>query len=64
MTPQYKSIAPDVELALGAVVSHECRRLNTSPWTVAARGEFPYSTVQALKRGERQPNLAVLVTLA
>lgn len=64
MTPLYKSIGPDVELALGAVVSEECRRLDLSPWTVAARGEFGYSTVKAFKRGKRQPNLAGFITLA
>ena len=64
MTPLYKSIGPDVELALGAVVSEECRRLDVSPWTVAARGDFAFSTVKAFKRGKRQPNLAGFIALA
>ena len=64
VTPVYKSIGPDVELALGAVVSAECRRLDLSPWTVALRGDFAYSTVKAFKRGKRQPNLAAFIALA
>ena len=64
MTPLYKSIGPDVELALGGVVSGECRRLDLSSWTIAARGEFPHSAVKAFKRGKRQPNLAGFITLA
>ena len=64
MTSLYKSTGPDVELALGAVVSEECRRLDLSPWTVATRGESGYSTVKAFKRGKRQPNLAGFITLA
>jgi hypothetical protein len=64
MTPLYKSIAPDVELALGEVVSAECRRRRVHPHIVARRGEFPDSTVEAFKRGKRQPNLAAFITLA
>jgi hypothetical protein len=64
VTPVYKSISSDVELALGAVVSEECRRLDLSPWTVARRGDFAYSTVKAFKRGKRQPNLAAFIALA
>ena len=64
VTPVYKSIGRDVELALGAVVSKECRRLDLSPWTVAHRGDFAYSTIKAFKRGKRQPNLAAFIALA
>jgi hypothetical protein len=64
VTPVYKSIEPDVEFALGAVVSEECRRLDLSPWTVAIRGDFAYSTIKAFKRGKRQPNLAAFIALA
>ena len=64
VTPVYKSIGRDVELALGAVVSKECRRLDLSPWTVAHRGDFAYSTINAFKRGKRQPNLAAFIALA
>ena len=63
-TPVYKSIVPDVESALGAVVSAKCRRLGLSPWAVAARGDFAYSTIKAFKHGKRQPNLAAFITLA
>ena len=55
MTPLYKSIASDVELALGEVVSAECRRQRVHPRIVARRGEFPDSAVEAFKRGKRQP---------
>jgi hypothetical protein len=64
MTPLYKSIAADVELALGKVVSEECRRRCVHPRIVARRGEFPDSAVEAFKRGKRQPNLAAFITLA
>jgi len=64
MTLLYKSIAPDVELALGKVVSAECRRLRVHPRTVARRGEFPDSAVQAFRRGKRQPNRAAFTALA
>ena len=64
MTPLYKSIAADVELALGKVVSEECRRRRVHPCIVARRGEFPDSAVEAFKRGKRQPNLAAFITLA
>jgi hypothetical protein len=64
MIPLYKTIGPDVELALGAVVARECQRLDVSPWTVAARGDFAASTVKAFKRGKRQPNLAGFIALA
>lgn len=64
MTPFYKSIAPDVELALGAVLSEECRRLDVSPVTVAMRGDFGFSTIKAFKLGKRQPNLAGFIALA
>lgn len=64
MTPLYKLIGPDVELALRAVVSDECRRLHVSPWTVAARGDFAFSMVKAFKHGKRQPNLAAFIALA
>ena len=63
-TPVYKSISPDVELALSDVVSAECNRLGLSPWTVAIRGDFAYSTIKAFKRGKRQPNLAAFIALA
>ena len=64
MTPLYKSIAADVEFALGKVVSEECRRRCVHPHIVARRGEFPDSAVEAFKRGKRQPNLAAFITLA
>ena len=63
-TPFYKTIDLDVELALGAVVSEECRRLHLSPYTVAKRGDFAYSMINAFKRGKRQPNLAAFIALA
>jgi hypothetical protein len=63
-TPFYKSIGLDVELALGTVVSEECRRLRLSPYTVAKRGDFTYSTIKAFKCGKRQPNLAAFIALA
>lgn len=64
MMPIYKEIAPDIEKALGEVVSEEFRQSDLSLWTVAARGEFSISTVKAIKRGKRQPNLAAFITLA
>ena len=54
-TPVYKSIVPDVESALGAVVSAECRRLAScaARWSASASESYhvlmPLSFTRTLK---------------
>lgn len=42
MTPMHKEIGPDVQQALGAVVSEECQRLKVTPLIIARRGDFEF----------------------
>ena len=63
MTPLYKRIQPDVELALSTLLTQECKRLPFSTRGVAGRGGFTHSRVEALRRGESVPNLAEFIVL-
>ena len=63
MPPLHKRIHPDVELALGVLLTQECKRLPFSTRGVAGRGGFTHSRVNALRRGECVPNLAEFIVL-
>jgi hypothetical protein len=64
MRPVDEEIGPDVVRAFGSVVSEECQRLGVSTLTVARRGDFEYSMIEAFHRGRRQPKLAAFIALA
>lgn len=64
MRPLSELIGPNVEAALGVVMSKECKRLDVGLGLVASRGEFRWSAIEAFTRGKRQPKLAELITLA